>query len=865
MFYFILLFLSLFLLFKLDFMFLFVFLISNLFLSFLALSIKRGNDIIDDLCEREKISESSLIKGKWYIMYQLFSIIMPIYIMCLSIRLFIIIVNVFKYFLTEISEKEYLSLNIYMIILILSVAVLLCWIDIRNKQYKSGKYNKISVFFGMLLTLSLIFSIVMYIMSLDIKYKYILNILAQLTIIEEIFSAFIYSELVLFTSLEKVVLVFPGFNLNNISNKLNLNIISNKLNLNNINNKLNLNIISNKLNELKISINLMLLKDNIFNKKENSIHSSYNRYSSIEYKRLFTRSRNGNLFKRGIQFILDLGYLIRNKVYQSQYSIRLNSYGSKIISKGYKTLMMFPFSNNNAPCGSGNSVPSSNNTFSRNSAPSRNSELSRILDWYNKRNKAEKINLSKINNDKPNIDTLDEREVRIVESSKSDKSFRRLRDESNDSSQNQRNNKRLRKNIIENIEIFERSNKKPKLLDDTFKEENPFWYTVYYNPGNLGNSKIKININDFRFISSNLIKGFQKSEEEIKNKINGFNDISDQICKEYEDLISLPYYKQLDLKGKDKIINILKDRWYIRLGNNFNKFSTDSKELSYDIIPVISYLDYAQIQEYTNSIGKFIQMSSEIYNNCTDYKLLSNQKLESYYFYKNFGFTKSNFFVPEKIHYPVKSLLFDLSRFNFILSSEGLIKSLPVCLNENKWYNESEFKEFRWSVQGHMQAIRRFVFSNIEEMEKKGKINGELKILLDEYYNLIFRHIKSIYDVRFRFLINLHIKKEIYIGFNFNTYTYVNSDTKTISSYNNLITWDELYLSDKLKLINTKIERELGRTLSNNGNNIRCKDLRFSLISKELDRRLISDVGLNKRRENLSKLKLGNFPLLLKD
>jgi hypothetical protein len=284
-------------------MILIVWFVGFIFLSFLVLSIKRGNSIIVNFYDKKEIINSNFFIDKEHIIYQLILFIIPVYLLCLFWRLFIIISNISIYFLENVSDKwEYKSLNIYMIILILSISTLLCWGDIMNKKYETSKYSKISLFFAVFLTLSLIWSIVMCITYWGIKYLYILDKLAQLAIIEEVFFAFINSELVLFSSLEKVI-VFT----------------------------FNLNIINFKWNELKNNLYSILLKNNIFiNKNKNTLYT--------EYKGFFIRGRKGNIIIRGIQFIIDFSLLLKNKIYLSQYLFNINYYNKLIW--GYKLAMI---------------------------------------------------------------------------------------------------------------------------------------------------------------------------------------------------------------------------------------------------------------------------------------------------------------------------------------------------------------------------------------------------------------------------------------------------------------------------------------------------------------------------------------------
>jgi hypothetical protein len=90
----------------------------------------------------------------------------------------------------------------------------------------------------------------------------------------------------------------------------------------------NFDRINFKLNELKNYINLMIFKNKIYITKYNDINNininiKKRNLSLNEIKKISNRGRNGNIIRKGIQFILDFIFLITEKVYTSQYLIRL--------------------------------------------------------------------------------------------------------------------------------------------------------------------------------------------------------------------------------------------------------------------------------------------------------------------------------------------------------------------------------------------------------------------------------------------------------------------------------------------------------------------------------------------------------------
>lgn len=293
-------------------MFLILFLIGNIFLLFLILTLMRYEKIIVNFCERKNISNFSILNSKWYITYLWLTLILvPPFIICLFWRLFVVIFNGSIYVISYINDLqglEYRSLNIYVIILILFISTLFCWINIKNKQHKTGKYNKINIFFGLFLLLFLLLSIITCISQWGINYFYLLDIFTQSTVIMEIFSMLLDEELILFNNLEKIILPL-----------------------------LNIEKFSIEFQEIKDSLKPILLKSF---KKEKNI---YIRNSYLGYKRFFINQRNGNIVRKGIQFIIDLVFIMRNKIYESEYLIRLsNIYKNNIFYKGSKILMVTP-------------------------------------------------------------------------------------------------------------------------------------------------------------------------------------------------------------------------------------------------------------------------------------------------------------------------------------------------------------------------------------------------------------------------------------------------------------------------------------------------------------------------------------------
>lgn len=352
---------------------------------------------------------------------------------------------------------------------------------------------------------------------------------------------------------------------------------------------------------------------------------------------------------------------------------------------------------------------------------------------------------------------------------------------------------------------------------------------------------------------------FPQLEEKIKNeKIS--NEIKNSANLEYEALFSLPYHEQLKL-SKEKIINILKNKWYFSLEENL----TEKLNIDYlnEMISVKLYHESIQVGELTRGLETYIRKVSGIYYKVYQDKLSYNdillhcEKVKYYLFFKDIGFVESSIYVPKFIFNNIKELIYKLERFNFIITPNWVNKSFVTNVNGNVWYEMSDFKKVSSSVRGDRVAIKNYIEWLIEQAEKKGDINEELKNLYLEEIDILDKCFKRLYEVRYKFLRDLHINKEMQINFKNNFETVNRDDIDRIEDSGYIITWDELFSSKELKEVNTKIGNKL--------NNSKYKDFRLSEFSTISDKELNStvfDKGLNKGRENISNLALENFPWL---
>ena len=275
--------------------YLFLIFLGLIFLLLFVLNIKGSEKIITNYLTRKKINYTSILNNKYKLfLYSFIGLfIVSLYIWCISSRLFIIINNIFVYFLNGQLEK--MSLYLSIIIVILLISVILVWLDILNKKDEKGKYNKYSIFIGLFLVFSLLYSIILFITGWGIEYFYLLKIVSQLTILIELFSFFINSDLILINLWEKEIL--PNFNIN----KINLKFYE-------IKNYINMKILSNK---------IFSGNNSIFYTKDIDYESNTSFYT--KYKKLLIKGRNNNLFIRSINFILDFIFLMREKFYFSPY------------------------------------------------------------------------------------------------------------------------------------------------------------------------------------------------------------------------------------------------------------------------------------------------------------------------------------------------------------------------------------------------------------------------------------------------------------------------------------------------------------------------------------------------------------------
>lgn len=264
-----------------------------IFFLLFVLSLKGYERIIVNFIERKNINNKYILKNKVSsILYYLFIlIIVPTFILCISSRLFIIINNIYLFFLKENIEKNFLSLYLSVIIFILFISTVLIWIDVFNKKDKNGKYKIYTIIVALFITFSLILSIFIRITGMNISYLYILEIICQLNILSEVLSILISGDLILLKIWEKE---FNYFNLK-------------KINI--------------KFSELKNYLNLPLIK-NYFIKTEklsyfNNSNKIENNIFNFKYNKALIKGRNGNIITRIIQFILDTLLFIINKLYNS--------------------------------------------------------------------------------------------------------------------------------------------------------------------------------------------------------------------------------------------------------------------------------------------------------------------------------------------------------------------------------------------------------------------------------------------------------------------------------------------------------------------------------------------------------------------
>lgn len=121
-----------------------LYIISSLVLFLLlVLNISYSHKILIDYCVRKNINLNNILFIKLFsFLFVLFSLIMTLYILCLSSRVFIIIHNISIGTLVGSSIfTRFLSLSYAVIILILVVSTTLSWINVFNDKVINGKLN----------------------------------------------------------------------------------------------------------------------------------------------------------------------------------------------------------------------------------------------------------------------------------------------------------------------------------------------------------------------------------------------------------------------------------------------------------------------------------------------------------------------------------------------------------------------------------------------------------------------------------------------------------------------------------------------------------------------------------------------------
>lgn len=469
----------------------FLFLFGIIYFLLLALSLRGCEKIISNYCERKKINNNNIYNNKNIILYSFILFIIPFYIIFLKWRLFIILSNFYVFFLVDLPDKEYKSLSIYIIIFILFISTLLIWTDLINKKNKTGKYSLYSLFVGIFIFLSLIFSIIISITGRGINYLFILNVLGQLSIIGEIFSILIEGDLVQFSFLENQIL--PN---------------------------LNFRWISIKWGEYKNYINLNKLKINNLN-----INEKYG-IKNKEYrfhinKSLYNKSINsGNIMMRMLNRLFAFFLYVSEITWKSQYLCFFKNGVNNGIKWGFKLSV-----------GGLNAIEPVNLTSNKNE----------LLSYWDKLNNLNVINVN-INITGTGIDT---RTGNGSSNSSIDKTKNELSDVGNSLSSNDNSNKRSFSSIEDDKnkkeEVQSREKKKLRSLRSDIVIESNIKSRVRYPDGSIKNIK-------------DICKDVHNDESVKIGLKNKSLNVSNKSSVIFDDLIGLPYSSRCKM-NKIEIVN----------------------------------------------------------------------------------------------------------------------------------------------------------------------------------------------------------------------------------------------------------------------------------------------------------------------
>ena len=296
------------------------------------------------------------------------------------------------------------------------------------------------------------------------------------------------------------------------------------------------------------------------------------------------------------------------------------------------------------------------------------------------------------------------------------------------------------------------------------------------------------------------------------------DSIKDEKKMSFTSLRILPY---------DKLIGIAK---YIKVEVLENylieyKYSMPSKKI------IMDYLDYIQIQKFTEIIGNTIEKPAflELSFYPEDYRdtVLSfpnySEIITGYYCKDKKQFINSKIKVPNQIKDHIDILLFNLRKHYLILDSNLNSISLNVQLTKEPLYTKADFQNSNKEIYYSISKIKEHITNKLNWAEENKLISKELKNLHRDYYSQYFLHLGQLYQTRSTFVYNI-LYRQIY-----------SMPTKSFLD-RNINVWDTLS-NRKMEGMRKFIIFEQKHEKSFRGNN----------------------VGLNKAKENLSELNMKNM------
>lgn len=184
-----------------------------IFFLLFVVQIWSAHKILSDFCKRKSINSYNIYSNKIYLLlFKIFMLLIPIYKLCTSGRLFVFVNNIALGSFKGVSD-EFSSLFIGVIIVILFVSSILSWINVYKKKDRDGKFNYWLVAIAIFGSLLLVFNVLLALGFFKLSYFNSLLYSILSSYVFEIISNLVYflmgGEVHLVYSLESVNLELP--------------------------------------------------------------------------------------------------------------------------------------------------------------------------------------------------------------------------------------------------------------------------------------------------------------------------------------------------------------------------------------------------------------------------------------------------------------------------------------------------------------------------------------------------------------------------------------------------------------------------------------------------------------------------------